>query len=131
QKGQVAPQDEWPARFRDFKGRTLLFDDVIRREPDGRHVFVNYQVIVAEEKAELKLDLELLRKIPLGQHRLLFGARLANVSREAGTWVVEFEHDSGVLLTDEGAAAALGLGPINEELRDLLKKQAIWARLIP
>jgi hypothetical protein len=45
--------------------------------------------------------------------------------------VIEFEKDSGVLLTDEGAVNALGLGPIDSELRELLKQQGEWSRTLP
>ena len=105
---------------------------MVRHDAAGEPQLVNYQVIVAEEKAILKLDLELLRHPRFAQpRRVLFGARLANVSRGAGgAWVIEFERDSGVFLTDEGAVRALGLGPIDASLREVLQQQAVWSQTL-
>ncbi len=90
-------------------------------------------VRAAEEKAILKLDLDLLRRLPLGQPRhVIFGARLANVSRGAGgVWLIEFERDSGVLLTDEGAASILFPGAMDENVREVLREQSTWLRTLP
>jgi hypothetical protein len=103
----------------------------VRRDPDGSHHLENYEVTAAEEKAVLKLDIALLRHLPLDQtRRVVFGARLANVARgRGGVWEVEFERDSGVLLTDEGAAAALG--PVDAALREVLREQTKWTRTLP
>jgi len=132
EKGQRVRSDkEWKEQFgKEHSGRALLFDDLVSRDPDGRHRLVNYQVMVDEERAEVRLNLDLLNQLPLNPpRRLLFGARLANVERQGEkTWLVEFEPKSGVLLTEEGAAVALGLGPVDSELRHLLQVQAGWAR---
>ena len=132
EKGQrVRNPGEWQAQLQDYKGRTVLFDDLVRREQDGSHRLVHYEVIAGEEKAIVRLDLELLRRLPLEQpRRVIFGARLANVARGAGgIWVVEFERDSGVLLTDEGAATALGLD--GGEVQEVLREQVKWSRGAP
>ncbi len=131
QKGQQVRQPrEWEAQLKDYLGRSIVFDDVVQRDPDGSHRLVNYEVRAAEEKAILKLDLDLLRRLPLGQpRRIIFGAKLANVSRGAGgVWLIEFERDSGVLLTDEGAASILFLGVMDENVRDVLREQSKWVR---
>src|SRR5262249_42197869 len=127
---------EWHAQFQDYKGRTIIFDDVVRRDGDKYklvHYEVIYEVNAGKEKAIVNLDLDLLRQLPLRQpRRLLFGAKLADMEpRNQGVWVIEFEKDSGVLLTDEGAVNALGLGPIDAELRELLKQQGEWSRTLP
>jgi hypothetical protein len=131
QKGQnVRNADAWQKEFNDrYRGWSILFDDWVRRNPDGKHELVNYQIIVGEEKAVVKLDLDLLTTLPLGQpRRLLFGAKLASVARRGagGQWVIEFEKDSGVLITEEGAAIALGLAPLDAEIKDVLSEQKRW-----
>ena len=78
------------------------------------------------ERVEEELsDLGLLRRLPLDRpQRLLFGARLASVRREPGRgWVVRLEADSGVLITDPGAAVACFLSPEDEEVHELLQRQ--------
>ncbi len=131
QKGQLVRQqpEEWQTQLKDYRGRSVLFDAVVRRDADGSCQLLNYEVIVAEEKAILKLDLDLLRQVPLGEpRRLIFGAALANVSRGAGgIWEIEFERDSGVLLTDEEAAAGLVL-QVDDGLREVLREQSTWPR---
>src|SRR5205823_166192 len=81
------------------------------RDEGGRHRLTGYEVLVPDEQVRVRLELGLLDRLPLDQpRRLLFGARLASVAREGERlWVVRFEADSGVLLTDEGAVAACGL----------------------
>jgi hypothetical protein len=56
---------------------------------------------------------------------MLFGARLRDCTREeGGGWVIRFEPDSGVLLTDaEAAAACAALEP---RLKETLRRQQRW-----
>jgi hypothetical protein len=70
-------------------------------------------------------DLTLWRRVPLAPpRRLLFGARLRRLGREAGgVWVVRFQPDSGVLLTDPGAAAACCPAPLDPDLLEVLQRQ--------
>jgi hypothetical protein len=88
---------------------------------------------VNEEKVRLRLELKLLERLPLDPpRRLVFGASLASVAREAGgVWVVRFEPDSAVLLTEEGAVEASGLAPVDPEMRAVLRQQAEWLRQLP
>lgn len=132
QAQMVGDPDEWTAQFSDHKGNFVLFDDVVRREHKGEHHLAVYEVRAGGEKARVDLNLKLLAALPLEQpRRLLFGARLASVARgDGGLWVIRFDPASGVLLTDEGAAAACGLS-LDAELRDLLSRQAEWARKLP
>jgi hypothetical protein len=121
---------EWLAEFRArHQGRAVLFDLTVRRTPDGRFHH-NYALRLPDDEATLELrDLNLLLRLRLDRpQRLLFGARLAGVRREArGTWVVRLEADSGVLLTDAGAAMACCSALDDAATRALLEQQAAWA----
>ena len=107
---------EWQADFQHrYHGRAILFDAPVQRQGKGYSML--YSVVVEEaggkdgrrHEAHLELnDLVLLKKLDLDQpQRLIFGARLASVGREAPgpRWVIRFLPDSGVLLTDPDAAA--------------------------
>ena len=61
-------------------------------------------------------DLAVLHDLPLDDRpRLIFGARLAGCEREpGGGWVVHFERDSGVLVTDHDAVVAALTQPPDE-----------------
>jgi hypothetical protein len=123
--------EEWHAKFADYRGRSVVFDDVLRRDASGRPILASYVVQVGEVKAQLALeDLFLLRQLPLDlPQRWLFGACLAICRREeGGVWVIRFEPDSAVLLTDEEAAAACCPGPLDAELRGVLERQQEWLR---
>jgi hypothetical protein len=121
---------EWQKKFdADYRGRTVIFDDVARRDADGRPALSTYAVVVNKETVRLALeDLRLLQALPLAPPpRLLFGARLAGCAREdGGAWVVHFEPDSGVLLTDPGAAAACCPAPLGRDLEEALRRQEEW-----
>jgi len=126
---------EWPAQFAGrYKGKAVIFYDRVRRDATGAHRLLVYEVRVGDEVAHVELaDLKLLSSLPLDKSpRLLFGARLASVSREApGPWVIRFEPDSGVLLTDPGAVASCCPPPWDEELQAVLKRQAEWLADLP
>jgi hypothetical protein len=142
----VRHEDEWKARFEtDYKGKTVLFDDVVRFEDavpgDGprRPVLKYYRVMIGGQEVqrvmiggqEVRLaleDLTLLQRLAREKpQRMLFGGRLSAVERgPGGRWVIRFEPDSGVLLTDRGAAEAVCPAPLDPELLDVLKRQAEW-----
>jgi hypothetical protein len=116
---------EWREKFEDYHGRTVLFDDVLRVTM-GRPALGTYVVRRGGVEARVALeDLTLLRQLPLDPpQRWLFGAQLASCRREeGGVWVIRFEPDSAVLLTDEGAAAACCPGPMDGELQSVLRRQ--------
>jgi hypothetical protein len=121
--------DEWQAKFdKDYRGRSVIFDDEVGGA-EGQPALRFYVVRAGDATARVALeDLELLRDWPLEPpRRVLFGARLAAVKREeGGRWVVRFEPDSGVFLTDEGAAGTCCPGPLDDELRDVLWRQKQW-----
>jgi hypothetical protein len=121
---------EWQAEFqRDYHGKTVVFDDVVGRDDASRPFLTAHQVFAGDEKARLALeDLTLLHDLPLEpSQRLLFGARLLRCGREkGGTWVVRFEPDSAVLLTDAGAAAACCPALIGDDVKEVLQRQQRW-----
>jgi hypothetical protein len=122
--------DEWQAKFADdYRGRAVVFDDVVQRDAGGRPALSTYAVVVNKQTVRLALeDLKLFQALPLAPPaRLLFGARLAGCAREeGGAWVIRFEPDSGVLLTDPGAAAACCPAPLGRELEEVLRRQEEW-----
>jgi hypothetical protein len=126
----VRDPDEWQARFADdYRGRGVIFDDTVGRDADGRPALSTYAVVVNKETVRLALeDLKLLQALPLAPpSRMLFGARLAGCAREeGGAWVLRFEADSGVLLTDPGAAASCCPAPLGRELEEVLHRQEEW-----
>jgi hypothetical protein len=121
--------EEWQTAFRArYQGKAVVFDAEVGREAGG--YALGYRVFARRRPARVDLsDLELLSGLPLDRPtRLLFGARLADIRAEAGgLWVVRFRRDSGVLITDAGAATALRLGlEPDPALRDVLRRQAEW-----
>ncbi len=126
-EASLAQAEEWPARFKElYQGRSVLFDDVLRAD-GGRPVLHTYEVRLGDEKVHIAVeDLRLLRTLPLDPpQRVLFGARLAKVSREPGGWVIRFDPDSGVLFTDTDANYGV---PLDDELVNVLERQQAWWR---
>jgi hypothetical protein len=122
---------EWEAKFTDHRGRWVIFDDVLRRDATGGPTLASYTVWAGEIQAKAALgDLTLLRQLPLDLgRRWLFGVRLASCRREeGGVWVIRFDPDSTVLLTDEEAALACYLSGVDDELRAVLQRQSEWLR---
>ncbi len=131
QAKQHRNDEEWRAKFEHYRGRTVVFDDVLRRDVQDRLILGSYIVRVGDSEARVALeDLTLLRQLPLDPpRRWLFGARLADCRRETGgVWVFRFEPDSAVLFSDEIAAAVCCPGPLDEELLAVLKRQDEWLR---
>lgn len=132
--GRAAGQEdrEWQATFnRRYKGKAVVFEAEVRRDA-ARKYHLNYSLRLEREPVHIDLDeLELLQKLPVDTpQRMLFGARLASIRREAPgpTWVIRFVPDSGVLLTHPGAAAACGLPAGSDDMEAILEKQAGWVR---
>jgi hypothetical protein len=121
------PEREWQADFpRRYRGKAFVFDTLIRQTANGK-LQCTY-AFPGPEKICLEIDnLELLRRLPLDQpRRVLFGMRLASVRLEppGPAWVVRFEADSGVFLTDP-KAAGLCCPVFNEpDAARLLEEQA-------
>lgn len=128
---RLRDEEEWQAQFEDYRSRSVVFDDQVRRDPEGRPALVNYVVQADGNPARVALeDLAMWQKVPLEQPvRVLFGARLASCRREAGgAWAFRFQPQSGVLLTDKGAAAACLPAPLGPEVDEVLRRQAGWLR---
>ncbi len=127
--GLVRDDEEWKARFKqDYAGKAVVFDDLVKRDAAGRPALASYVVRAGDQTVRLALeDVSTLsmKEMPLNPpQRLLFGVRLAEVAREpGGGWVVRFQPDSGVLLTDTAATAAVFPGPLDDELIGLLQRQ--------
>jgi hypothetical protein len=113
-----------------FRGRTYVFDDVVRPDVEGRPA-LGYVVKLKGSDVPVRLaleDLDELRDLPLDDApRLIFGARLAGCDREGeGRWVVRFAPNSGVLLTDVEAAEAASSRSLDPGLKDVLARQQRW-----
>jgi hypothetical protein len=127
-QASLAPEDDWQPRFRElYQGRAVIFDDLLRYDVVGRPALNTYEVRLGDEKVRLAVDdLKVLRHLPLDPPpRVLFGARLAKVGREQSAWVVRFDPDSGVLITDSEAAPGV---PVDDDLRQVLGRQTEWLR---
>ncbi|MGH7222778.1 MAG: hypothetical protein ACRELF_06100 [Gemmataceae bacterium] len=128
---QHRSDEDWRAKFAHYRGRTIVFDNLLRRDAQGWPI-LDYDVMrEAGVKARVALEnLALLRQLPLDPpRRWLFGARLASCRREeGGIWILRFEPDSAVLLSDESAASACCPRPLEEELLGVLKRQDEWLR---
>jgi hypothetical protein len=123
----IRDPDEWAAQFADYRGRTIVFDDLFRRDPDPRPA--TDVVEVGQEVIRLAFeDLDLLRDLPLNDSpRLIFGARLAGCRREeGGGWVVRFEPGSGVLLTDPDLWQACSSADLDDDTRRVFARQRRW-----
>jgi hypothetical protein len=127
---RINDDQEWQQLFvDDYAGRSVIFDDVVRRDARGRPELAVYTVTADRITARLALeDLTLWQRVPLEPPpRLLFGARLARLAREeGGAWVVRFQPDSGVLLTDPRVAALVCPAPLGLELQEVLRRQSEW-----
>jgi hypothetical protein len=125
-------EEEWQARFsKDYQGKSVIFDDEVVLDGDGRATLRFTSIQSGEVLARLALEeLRLLFRLPLGQpQRVIFGARLARFAREpGGHWVIRFEPESGVLLTDPGAfrACAPILLDRDPDIVKVLDRQTGW-----
>jgi hypothetical protein len=138
QRAAGTREEERQEQFqRRYKDKAVIFDDVVARDAAGRFRLTVYEVRAPGEPARVELsDLKLLRVLPLAEpRRMLFGARMAGLGREEqgghGLWVIHFDPDSAVLLTDEDAAGACCPRPLDDELRAVLRQQAEWSAALP
>lgn len=129
-----ADDQEWQAQFAQrYLNHSVVFDADVTRDGAGQ-LRLDFHVQAGVEPARIDVtDLKLLAALPRDRPpRLLFGARLAGIAREPpGVWVVHFDPDSAVLLTDPGAVAAAGPGPVDEDLAALLQRQQEWLQEMP
>jgi hypothetical protein len=120
---------EWALEFEQYRGRSFVFDDAVRRDAEGRLKLAHDVVDVNGGLARLALDdLAILKDLRLDDApRLIFGARLARCElEEGGSWVIHFEPQSGVLLTDPDAAQAASPCALDPGLKTTLQRQQQW-----
>jgi hypothetical protein len=124
-------EDDWRVVAARYRGKAAVFDVELRRDAARQyHVNMTRPLAVARLRLELH-NLKLLDSLPLeAPQRVLFAARLADVRREErNAFVVRFEPDSGVLLTDVSAGAVGGIP--EAELQTILEQQRRWAAELP
>jgi hypothetical protein len=127
-RGEGMPEREWREVFRTrYQGRAVVFDSPVRRDAAGRVELRGWEESVNGVEVRLELGrVRLLQRLPLAdERRLVFGVRLADARRENRGWVVSFEPDSGVLLTDPGVFAGTSL-PRDPELQAVMNRQTDW-----
>jgi len=124
---------EWQAVFSDrYRGKSLIFLAGIHRDSSS-HWVLDYDIFIGDRRARIDWEnLRLFHDLPLNEsHRLLVGARLANVEPEAGgSWVARLQPSSGVLITDADALAAIYSRP-PDGVNEVLKRQAAWVMELP
>jgi hypothetical protein len=134
QRAAGLQEEEWQSQFEHrYQNHAIIFDADVARDAAG-HFQLDYHVRAGPEPARIDVgDLKVLAALPRERPaRLLFGARLAGMRREPpGTWVVHFDPDSGVLLTDLDAVAACCPPPIDGEMTALVKRQSDWLAELP
>jgi hypothetical protein len=119
-------EEEWETEFAArYRGKSVIFDaEVYPVEGEWR---LDYPLGPAA-KARLTLEgVSLFGHIPeKTRQRAIFGVRLKSIRLETTGWVIRFEPDSAVFLT-QGDAAAHACPPLGEPgARDLLARQAEW-----
>jgi hypothetical protein len=128
---QLAPDHLDELFERKGRGKAVFFDLEMVRDGAGRY---HYERRLGPELPTLELqNLELLNRLPLqnAQQRVVFGARLAGLQRDAlNKFVVSFDAKSGVLVTDE-VVAEVCCPPLEENLRAVLQRQKGWATEMP
>lgn len=123
-------EPEWQLDFRHrYQGKAVVLDAEFRKTQRGWQV--NYPLMLGADRARMVVeDLRILERVPPHEpQRLVVGARLASLKLEppGPIWVLRFQPDSGVFLTDPEAAARLGPFLADVESRGLLERQARWA----
>jgi hypothetical protein len=129
-------EDDVQRLFAEYRGKTLLLDLDISRDPAGQYTYDRH---LGLELPRLQLhDLPLLNRLPLTERqRVVFMARLAGVNRDLTRrpedikrWLLTLEPDSAVLITDPDVAVAAHLH-LDDPLRAVLERQAAWVEGMP
>jgi hypothetical protein len=121
------PEREWQADFpHRYGGKAIIFDTVVQRTANGK--LQALYVFPRADKVHLEIgDLALFRDLPLDKpRRVLFGARLALIGLEAPgpAWVIRFQPESGVFLTDAQAAGLCCPGLNEPDALRVLEEQS-------
>src|SRR5262245_19476290 len=124
------PAEEWQAEFgRRFQNKALVFDAEFQRLANGSLV-THPPMAQGEPPARLIFeDVKLLGQLDLNEkRRLIIGLRLSGIRLEppGPQWVIRFQPDDAVLLTDAGAAASLSPAYGSAEGQKQLELQARW-----
>ncbi len=129
---EVAPE-VWEWRFdQRYRGRSVIFDAQIGRNPMGEYQF-DYLLRVNDQDCIIDWErLRLFDALPFGEpRRLIFGFRLETAYVDAfGRWHIEPRSDSGVLITLPELLED-GLVAVDEELHSILQMQDRWLQEIP
>lgn len=126
---------EWQADFpHRYRGKSVVFDVLLSRSADGR-LAANYSLLAAGESARLEWnELQLFRDWRLEQpQRVIFGVRLARIGLEppGPAWVVRFQPDSGVLITNKEAIGRCCPPLADAESARVLQEQAERVSKLP
>jgi hypothetical protein len=142
----VRDADERSAQLDAYRGKSIVFDDKVRRDPsdpNGRWLKLDsYSVEVDGKKVRVALeDLDILRDLPLDDGpRMIFGARFADTRPESSGddkhtgWVIHFITDSGVLFTEADTVEVASPTPLTPGLKEAMQRQKDWLierRLLP
>ena len=132
--------DEWQLVFADrYRGKAVLFDAEVCRTGAGNYE-VYYDLRAGGQPVRIAVgDLDMIKE--LGKNmcldqptRLIMGGRLADIGPEPGdNWVVHFQPESGVLLTDRAIllVACPGYRKGLPGLKRTLNRQAEWLTILP
>lgn len=123
------PDDVWQQTFdHRYANMALVFDMRIYRDATGRYRHDFEQLTHDDEEIRIAWEeLELLAGLPLDEsERVIFGARVRTASRSPVGWVVHPHPDSGVLFTDAEVFAGTSLPVVDDEMREVFKRQTRW-----
>jgi hypothetical protein len=132
--------EEWRLVFTDrYRGKAVLFDAEVYRTAAGNYE-VYYVLRAAGQPVRIAVgDLDMIKE--LGKNmcldqptRLIMGGRLADIGPEPGdNWVIHFQPESGVLLTDRAIllVACPGYRKGLPGLKRTLNRQAEWLTILP
>ena len=119
---------EWHAAFTQrYQNKPVVFDANVQRTASGTYL-MDFAVFLRGKPTTLDLGKPIhFEPVPFdGPRRLLFGIRLAEIVPDAeGTWIIRFDPNSVVLLTDVGAAA-IACGQPPQDLEEMVRQQAEW-----
>lgn len=119
--------DEWRRTFdQRYAGKTILFDAFVRRESNGEYT-MKMPLFAGKSKAKVDLrTLRVLRDLPLNRGtRLLFGAKLTNIREDREYRLVQFDPDSGVLITHPEVLIGTSV-LVDDQLKAVIAQQAKW-----
>lgn len=125
--------DEWNLRFsREYKDKAIVFDAFAWLNEKRQPELTLKTIQAGEVEARVALEeIHLLSALSLGvqPRRLVFGARLASFAKEpGGRWVIGFQLESGVLLTDQDAFRACVPTLVDQDpaILTVLQRQKEW-----